>query len=62
MNTENTETLYVKVKDVAGNDFVCPLDELRDPSSLSDVEMENCVEDAVVGRYAGRLKMVDPLH
>jgi hypothetical protein len=59
MNTENTETLYVKVKDMAGNDFVCPLDELRDPNSISDAELENCVEDAVVGRYAGQLKIVD---
>jgi hypothetical protein len=62
MNTENTETLYVKVKDMAGNDFVCPLDELRDPNSISDAEMEDCVENAVVGRYAGRLKIVDPVH
>jgi hypothetical protein len=62
MNTENTETLYVKVKDMAGNDFVCPLDELRDPKRLSDAELENCVEDAVVGRYAGQLKIVDPAH
>lgn len=62
MNTENQETLYVKVKDMAGNDFVCPLDELKDPTSISDAELENCVEDAVVGRYAGQMKIVDPAH
>ena len=62
MNTENKETLYVKFKDMAGNDFVCLLDELRDPKSISDAELENCVEDAVVGRYAGQLKMVDLAH
>jgi hypothetical protein len=60
MDKESQETLYVKVKDFAGNDFVCPLDELRDPTSISEAEMENCVEDAVVGRYAGQLKIVDP--
>jgi len=60
MNKESQETLYVKVKDFAGNDFVCPLDELRDPTGISEAEMENCVEDAVVGRYAGQLKIVDP--
>ena len=59
MNTENTEKLYVRVKDMAGNDFVCPLDELRDPDSISEAELENCVEDVVVGRYAGQLKIVD---
>ena len=47
---------------MAGNDFVCPLDELKDPGSISDAELENCVEDAVVGRYAGQLKIVDPAH
>jgi hypothetical protein len=62
MNPENQETLYVKVKDMAGNDFVCPLDELKDPTSISDAELENCVEDAVVGRYAGQMKIVDPAH
>ena len=49
-------------KDMAGNDFVCPLNELRDPKSISDAELENCVEDAVVGRYAGQLKIVDQAH
>ena len=62
MNTENKETLYVKVIDMAGNDFVCPLDELGDPKSISDAEFENCVEDVVVGRYAGQMKIVDPAH
>ncbi|MGD8703855.1 MAG: hypothetical protein PVH26_15565 [Desulfosarcina sp.] len=57
MSTETKETVYVKVKDMAGNDFVCPLDQLRDPKSISEAEMENCVEEAVVGRYAGQMKI-----
>lgn len=60
MNEEQKETLYVRVKDMAGNDFVCPLDELRDLNSVSDEVLENCVEDVVVGRYAGQMKIVDP--
>ena len=59
MNTDNNETLYVKVKDMAGNDFVCPLNELRDPKQLSEDELDNCVESVVVGRYAGQLKIFD---
>lgn len=59
MNTGNNETLYVKVKDMAGNDFVCPLNELRDPKQLSETELDNCVEAVVVGRYAGQLNIVD---
>ncbi len=62
MNTENKATLYVKVKDMAGNDFVCPLDALKDPAGISEEELDHCVEDAVVGRYAGQLKIVDRVH
>ena len=59
MNTEKNENVYVKVKDAAGNDFVCPLNELRDAREISDAELENCFEGDVVGRYAGQLKIVD---
>lgn len=59
MSTSNTETRYVKVKDMAGNDFVCPLDALKDPHSITEDELDHCIEDAVVGRYAGQLSMAD---
>jgi hypothetical protein len=59
MNTENKEDVYVKVKDMAGNEFVCPLNALRDLKSISETELENCFEGDVVGRYAGQLKIVD---
>ncbi len=59
MKTETNENVYVRVKDMAGNDFVCPLNELRDTKSISENELENCFEGDVVGRYAGQLKFVD---
>jgi hypothetical protein len=59
MNTETNEDVYVRVKDMAGNDFVCPLNELRDARKISATELENCFEGDVVGRYAGQLKIVD---
>ena len=59
MNTEKNENVYVKVKDMAGNDFVCPLNELRDAKKISEAELENCSEGDVIGRYAGQLKIVD---
>jgi hypothetical protein len=40
-----TEPL-VWVKDNAGNRFLCPMDALRDPNSLSEEEKKNCVDDA----------------
>ena len=36
----------VWVKDGAGNRFLCPMDALRDPSSVSEDEKRNCVDDA----------------
>jgi hypothetical protein len=59
MNPKNNENVYVNVKDMAGNDFVCPLNELRDVKTTGDGELENCFEDDAVGRYAGQLKIVD---
>lgn len=60
MKTEKHENVYVKVKDLAGNEFVCPLNELRDAKTIGEAELENCFEGDVVGRYAGMLKMVAP--
>jgi len=54
MNPKNNENVYVNVKDMAGNDFVCPLNELRDVKTTGDGELENCFEDDAVGRYAGQ--------
>ena len=59
MNTESNEDVYVKVKDMAGNEFVCPLNELRDTSQIGDAGLENCFDGDVVGRYAGQLNIVD---
>ena len=49
--------LYVKVKDLAGNEFVCPIDALKTPEELSDEELDNCVDDATVKRYAGNINI-----
>lgn len=59
MKTGKKEEVYVKVKDMAGNEFVCPLSELRDAKSISESELENCFEGDVVGRYAGQISIVD---
>jgi hypothetical protein len=50
---------FVRVKDAAGNDWLCPLDALMDPKDASDEELNSCVDDATVGRYAGDIKVVD---
>jgi hypothetical protein len=50
---------FVRVKDGAGNDWLCPLDSLVNPKDASEEELNSCVDDATVGRYAGDIKGVD---
>jgi len=59
MNKQNKEIVYVKVKDMSGNEFVCPLNELKDVKNISETELDNCFDGDVVGRYAGQLNIVD---
>ena len=53
------KALYVRVKDKAGNDFICPVESLIDPSEATEEELEYCVDDATVGRYAGNIEIVE---
>ena len=59
MYSETQETRYVKVKDRAGNGFVCPLDHLKGLDRVNEHELENCVEEDVAGRYAGQMTIVN---
>ncbi|MFO7739944.1 MAG: hypothetical protein R6V46_15810 [Desulfatiglandaceae bacterium] len=59
MAGDDRDRLYVRVKDGAGNAFLCPIDALKDPKEATEDEIENCVDDATVGRYSGNIKIVD---
>jgi hypothetical protein len=59
MRKQDKKPVYVRMKDGAGNQFLCPIDALKDLKKATDEEMEKCVDDAVVGRYAGEIKIVD---
>ena len=50
--------LYVRVKDRGGNDFICPIESLIDPTNATEDELDHCVDDAIVGRYAGNIEIV----
>ena len=47
MTDIRTATL-VWVKDNAGNRFLCPLDALKDPNSVTEEEKATCVSDASI--------------
>jgi hypothetical protein len=51
----------VKVTDRADNDFVCLFNELKDLQTRGEEGCDTCVADAVVGRYAEKLKFTDPI-
>ena len=53
------KALYVRVKDNSGNDFICPIESLIDPATATKEELEYCVDDATVGRYAGNIEVVE---
>jgi hypothetical protein len=59
MPHDDRENRYVRVRDRAGNDFFCPLDALKNPKDVTEEELQNCVDDATVGRYAGNIKVVE---
>lgn len=57
MTNEGQDRVYVRVKDFAGNDFICPLDALKEAGQATSDELDNCVDDATVKRYSGNIKI-----
>ena len=55
--SKDDEKKFVLVKDSKGEKFLCPIDAGQDPSSIRIDEEDDCVEDDVIGRYAGNLKI-----
>jgi hypothetical protein len=57
MSEGKEEQVYVRVKDFAGNEFVCPIDALKGLKEVPEAVLDNCVDDATVGRYAGNIQI-----
>jgi hypothetical protein len=57
MSEGREEQVYVRVKDFAGNEFVCPIDALKGLKEVPEEILDHCVDDATVGRYAGNIKI-----
>ena len=55
MAKKEERDVWVRVEDDAGNEFICPLNALKDRQSATDEELDNCVDNAVTGRYAANL-------
>jgi hypothetical protein len=59
MGEGSEKQVYVRVKDGAGNQFLCPIDALKDIKKATEQELENCVDNAVAERYAGEIKVLE---
>jgi hypothetical protein len=57
MSEESGAAVYVRVRDMAGNEFVCPIEALRNPAEVSAEELDQCVDDATVKRYSGNIRV-----
>jgi len=56
MATINKSTYFI-VKYKHGNDYLCPLDAVKDRDAVSDQEFDECFEKDVVERYSGNIEI-----
>ena len=47
---------FFKVKDRAGNEWLCPLDALKNVKEATQEELDDCVEPDVITRYPGDIE------
>ena len=57
MSNRKDNDTWVRGKDPAGNDFICPPSALKAAGAASEEELENCVNSGTVERNAGHLKV-----
>jgi hypothetical protein len=55
MATKPTKAVkpFVWVKDKKGNQYICPIDALKDPKKATQKELKDCVDDAKMGVNIG---------
>lgn len=57
----NGNTIFAKYEDETGEEYYCPIDAVTDSRTVSEGELDSCVEASTVGRYSGNLNRVDAL-
>lgn len=50
-------TVYVPKLSEEGQEILCPIDDIGDPITIAKDDFEACVEQDVVGRYAGNIEI-----
>lgn len=44
--SKDKSTVYVRVNDQTGKEYICPLDALKDPDQCTEEELEGCLDSA----------------
>ena len=52
--SQSDSNAYVLVKDADGEKYLCPLKTIK-ASSVSVEDVDDCIEEDVIGRYAGNI-------
>ena len=55
MSRKKDEPTYVRVRDGAGQEFLCPIDALKPSGEASEEELTNCVDRATTERYSSNI-------
>ncbi len=51
----SSNNVYTVVKDKQGEELLCPVNEIRNKSSVTEQELLNCFEKDVAERYSGNI-------
>jgi hypothetical protein len=49
--------IYVRKRSKDGEEILCPIDDSSDTITNASDDFEDCVEQDVVGRYAGKIEI-----
>jgi hypothetical protein len=55
--TENNDNTFILVKNSKGVRFICPINSVGNSQPERLDEIDDCVEEDVIGRYAGNIKI-----
>jgi hypothetical protein len=50
-DTKGSSKNYVWVKDIAGNEFLCPVDALKKPEEATQAELKECIDVEALEPY-----------
>ena len=55
--SSSKSNVYVHSTSKEGQDILCPIDEVEKQQLVVEYDTDNCVEQDVVGRYAGNIEV-----